>query len=165
VEDSVARYMTLEGFQAIQAELDRLWSKERPDVVAQVTAAAEMGDRSENAEYIYGKKRLREIDSRLRYLAKKVEGVTVVNLAEQVTSPVVKFGAVVVVEDEDGEEKTWRLVDQDEADVARRRISVQSPIGRALLGKRVGDVVEIDLPRGRTSLELRGLRYGPGEPG
>lgn len=157
----MARYMTLEGFQAIQAELDHLWTKERPEIVAQVTAAAEMGDRSENAEYIYGKKRLREIDSRLRYLGKKVEGVTVINLAEQVPSHLVKFGAIVTVEDEDGDEKTWRLVDQDEADVQKRRISVQSPIGRGLLGKKVGDIVEIELPKGRTSFEIRALRYGP----
>jgi transcription elongation factor GreB len=155
--------MTKEGYKAIQDEIDRLWSVERPDVVDQVSRAAELGDRSENAEYIYGKRRLREIDSRMRYLRLKIEDVTVVDLADQVTSNDIKFGAVVTVLD-DEEEKTWRLVDQDESDPKRGRISVQSPIGKALLGKKVGDSIEVDLPKGRVSYEVVSIRYGAGEP-
>lgn len=157
------RYMTVEGQTAIQAEIDFLWSKERPEIVNQVTAAAELGDRSENAEYIYGKKRLREIDSRLRYLQKKIDGVTVVELSSMPTHKDVRFGAIVTVEDDDGQ-RTFRLVDQDESDPSRRRISIQSPIGRALLGKKVGDQVEVELPKDRISLEIVEIRYGGGEP-
>ena len=160
----MSRYLTQQGFEEISAEIDRLWREERPDVVAQVTAAAELGDRSENASYIYGKKRLRAIDSRLRYLRKKIEGVTVVNPADQVQLQTVQFGAVVTVEDDDGVEFVWRLVDKDESDPGRNRISVQSAVGRSLLGKEVGDYVEVSLPRGKVGYELTALRYGPGEP-
>ncbi len=160
----MARYLTKEGYSALRDELDRLWTKERPEVTAQVSAAAEMGDRSENAEYIYGKKRLREIDSKLRMLKKKLEGVTIVDLDTQAPFKDVRFGAIVEATDEDGVDKIWRLVDQDESDPARNRISVQSPIGRALLGKKAGDYVEITLPKGRLGLEITAVRYGPGEP-
>jgi transcription elongation factor GreB len=160
----MSRPMTREGYNAIQAEIERLWHIERPDVVAQVSAAAELGDRSENAEYIYGKKRLREIDSRMRYLRGKISDVQVVDLEKQPTFPDVRFGAQLVVEDEEGEEKTWRLVDKEESDPARGRISVQSPIGRALLGKRAGDAVEITLPKGKVAYEILSVRYGAGEP-
>ena len=160
----MARYLTKEGYTALRDELDRLWTKERPEVTAQVSAAAELGDRSENAEYIYGKKRLREIDSKLRMLKKKLEGVTIVDLDTQAPFKDVRFGAIVEATDDDGADKIWRLVDQDESDPARNRISVQSPIGRALLGKKVGDYVEIVLPKGRIGLEITAVRYGPGEP-
>ena len=156
--------MTREGYQAIKDEIDHLWSVELPDVVDQVSRAAEMGDRSENAEYIYGKRRLREIDSRMRYLRLKIEDVTVVNLADQVASKDIKFGAIVTVVDDDADEKTWRLVDQDESDPKHGRISVQSPIGRALLGKKVGDSIDVELPKGRVSYEVLSIRYGAGEP-
>jgi transcription elongation factor GreB len=158
------RYMTKEGYQAIRDEIDHLWSVERPDVVDQVSRAAELGDRSENAEYIYGKRRLREIDSRMRYLQLKLDDVVVVDLAEQVTSKDIKFGAVVTVLDDEGDEKTWRLVDQDESDPKRGRISVQSPIGKALLGKKVGDSIDVELPKGRVSYEVTSIRYGAGTP-
>ncbi len=158
------RYMTKEGATRIQAELDHLWKVERPDVVDQVREAADLGDRSENAAYIYGKKRLREIDSRLRYLRHKIEGVVVVDVTEQVNPGFVQFGAVVTVVDEDEQESTWRLVDKDESDPKAGRISVQSPIGRALLGKREGDFVEIELPRGPVGYELTRIRYGGGSP-
>ncbi len=165
----MTRYMTREGFERIQAELHQLWHKERPDVVAQVTAAAELGDRSENAEYIYGKKRLREIDSRLRYLRKKVEGVTVVDLAALPPRPDIVFGAQVEVElyepgQKDSVTRVFRLVDQDESDPNEGRISVQSPIGRALLGRREGEIVTAQLPRGTVELEISEVRYGPGKP-
>lgn len=160
----MTRYMTREGFLVIKAEMDHLWSVERPAVVKEVTEAAELGDRSENAAYIYGKRRLRQIDSRVQYLRKKLEGVTVVDLADQPGRKNIMFGAVVVVEDEDGQQHTWRLVDQDESDPARGRISVQSPIGRSLLGKTVGDAVTVQRPKGTMDLEILEIRYGAGGP-
>ncbi len=162
----MSRYLTRQGYDRIATELDRLWRIERPDVCAQVTAAAEMGDRSENAEYIYGKKRLREIDSRVRYLRKKIEGVTVVDLGELPPRAEIVFGALVTVEVyEPGEsepiERTMRLVDQDESDPNLGRISVQSPIGRALLGRKAGDTLTVVLPKGTVELEVLAVRYGP----
>ncbi len=160
----MARMMTREGYMAIEAEITRLWTKERPEVTAQVSAAAELGDRSENAEYIYGKKRLREIDAKLEKLRKRADGLTIVDLERQPNYPDVRFGAIVEVEDDDGNKKTYRLVDQDESDPGRGRISVQSPIGRALLGRKKGDVVEVTLPKGRVGLEVLAVRYGGGPP-
>jgi transcription elongation factor GreB len=156
--------MTREGYDAIQAEIEHLWHTERPEIVDQVFEAASLGDRSENAAYIYGKQKLRQIDSRLRYLRRKIDGVAVVDLDQQPQFDVVKFGAVVTVVDDDDNEKTWRLVDKEESDPNRGRISVQSPIGRALLGKRLEDYVEITLPKGKVGYEIVGLRYGGGEP-
>jgi len=156
--------MTRGGFDAINDEIDHLWRVERPEIVEQVHAAAELGDRSENAAYIYGKKRLREIDSRLRYLRRKLEGIQIIDLADQIHHDDVRFGARVTVVDDDDAEKTWRLVDREESDVKRRRISVQSPVGRALMGRRVGDYVEVNLPRGQVGLEITAIAYGAGEP-
>jgi transcription elongation factor GreB len=156
----MSRHMTREGYEAILKEIDQLWGYERPAVVQQVEEAAAHGDRSENAEYIYGKKRLRQIDSRMRYLSEKVKHVQVVDLERQEAVDHVSFGALVRVEDEDGAVKQWRLVDKDESDPKQGRISVQSPIGQALLKRRVGDVVEAKLPRGTVELEILEIRYG-----
>ena len=158
----MSKYMTREGYAAIDAEIVHLWRVERPEIVEQVHAAAELGDRSENAAYIYGKKRLREIDSRLRYLRRKLAGVIVVELSEQITHSDVRFGALVTLLSDDDEETTWRLVDKDESDVKRGRISVQSPVGRALMGKSVGDYVTVQLPKGETGYEILSIRYGVG---
>lgn len=160
----MSRIMTRFGVNRIQEEIEHLWRVERPEIVTQVHAAAEQGDRSENAAYIYGKKRLREIDSRLRYLRNKLKDVTILDVEEQIQFEDVRFGAVVTVVDDNDQEKTWRLVDKEESDPKAMRISVQSPIGRALLGKSVGDYVQIRLPKGETGLEIVALRYGPGEP-
>ena len=160
----MSRILTRTGADRIQAEIDHLWRVERPPIVVSVRAAAEQGDRSENAAYIYGKKRLREIDSRLRYLQRKLRDVTILDVEEQIQFTDVRFGAIITVVDDDDEEKTWRLVDKDESDPKARRISVQSPIGRALLGKQVGDYVEIVLPKRTIGLEIIGLRYGSGDP-
>jgi transcription elongation factor GreB len=160
----VPRYLTQEGHKAITDELEYLWRTERPRVVTEVSHAADMGDRSENAAYIYGKKRLRVIDSRMRYLRRKIEGVTVVDLDDQPQHSTVKFGAVVELEDDDGESRLYRLVDKDESDPKRGRISVQSPIGQALLRKEVGDYVTVKLPKGLLGLEIVGIRYGSGDP-
>lgn len=153
------RYMTREGHRAITDEIDHLWRVERPMVVDEVSEAADLGDRSENAAYIYGKKRLRNIDSRLRYLRRKIDGVTVVDLKDMLQFRDIRFGAVVVLEDEEGVQRTWRLVDKDESDPARGRISIQSPIGRALMGKEVGDEVTIVVPRGTRVVEITNVEY------
>lgn len=154
------RYMTREGYDAILKEIETLWNYERPVMVQQVAEAAAHGDRSENAEYIYGKKRLGQIDSRMRYLNKKLQNVEVVDLDQQASVDHVRFGALVRVENEEGVEKEWRLVDKDESDPKRGRISIQSPIGIALLNRRVGDVAEAKLPRGTAELEILEIRYG-----
>lgn len=158
------RYMTREGHQAISDEIDYLWRVERPRVVDEVSEAADLGDRSENAAYIYGKKRLRHIDSRLRYLRRKIESVTIVDLEQMLQFDDIRFGAIVVLEDEAGEQRTYRLVDKEESEPKRGRISVQSPIGRALLGKEEGDCVHVQLPRGAEDFEIMSIRYGPGAP-
>lgn len=160
----MGRYMTREGYDSIQAEIDKLWTETRPYMVQQVADAAALGDRSENAEYIYGKKRLRQIDSRIRYLMRKVEGVTVVDLDQQKQVDDIRFGAIVQVEDGEGVQKIYRLVDREESDPKRGRISVQSPIGSALLGRTAGDFIEIKLPAGVTELDILDVRYGGGEP-
>ena len=160
----MARYMTREGYDAIDTEIEYLWTTARPAMVQSVADAAALGDRSENAEYIYGKKRLREIDSRMRYLQRKIQDVTVVDLEKQNAVAFVQFGAVVRVEEEDGTERTFRLVDSEESDPKRGRISVQSPIGRALHGRREGDVVEVHRPSGTGEMEILEIRYGAGDP-
>ena len=156
--------MTREGYESIVAEIDRLWHEERPMVTAEVSAAAEMGDRSENAAYIYGKKRLRAIDSRLRYLRRKVDAAQPVDVAGIPPSHLIKWGAIVELEDGDGGARIWRLVDKEESDPATGRISVQSPVGRALLGKEEGDVVTVHRPRGDLEYEVLAVRYGGGAP-
>jgi transcription elongation factor GreB len=156
--------MTREGYEVITKEMNFLWREERPRIVQEVSDAADLGDRSENAAYIYGKRRLREIDSRLRYLKQRIEGVTPVDLAQIPPSPIVRFGAIVVVEDEDGGKHQYRLVDKDESAPARGRISVQSPIGAALLGRAVGDVARVRTPKGESELEIVEIRYGGGAP-
>ena len=137
-------YITPEGHHTLVEEYDFLMKKERPEVTRQVARAAAMGDRSENAEYIYGKKRLREIDRRMRYLQKRLEGVQVVDPA-QFEGGVVRFGAWVTTANEDGEEVLYRVVGKDEIDAAKGLISYQSPIGRALVGRREGDDDEIHI--------------------
>jgi transcription elongation factor GreB len=156
--------MTKTGYEAIAAEIERLWHEERPEVVREVSAAAELGDRSENAAYIYGKKRLRHIDSRLRYLKKKLDAVRAVDVAEIVHVDHIRFGAVVVLEDEDGQTRTWRLVDREESDPKAGRISIQSPVGKALVGKEAGDEAIIQVPKGTTVYEIVEVRYGADGP-
>jgi len=158
------RYITPEGMKRVQAELERLWTVERPRVVNEVSNAAAMGDRSENAEYIYGKKKLGEIDRRMRYLATLVDRLTVVEIPRERAAAddgKVFFGAWVTVEDEDGVETTYRIVGPDETDARTRRVSVESPLARALLGKRVGDEVDFRRPKGPTVLTLVAVRYTP----
>jgi transcription elongation factor GreB len=151
-------YITPAGFRKLQEELEHLWKVERPRVTAEVAAAAAQGDRSENAEYIYGKKRLREIDRRVRFLSKRLDVVQVVEPAKEQEGRVF-FGAWVTIEDEDGKEATYRIVGTDEPDAKQGWISVESPAARALLGKREGDVVTIQRPRGPTEVTVIAIAY------
>ena len=145
------------GHAKLKAELEELWKVERPAVTAEVTAAAAQGDRSENAEYQYGKRRLREIDRRVRWLNKRLEEVEVVRAAPE--DGRVHFGSLVTVEDEEGETQTWQLVGSDEWDVNEGKISALSPMGRALLGKRVDDEVEVRRPKGDLELTILAIDY------
>ncbi len=152
------QYITEAGFKRLSDELDHLWRVERPRVTREVEAAAAMGDRSENAEYIYGKRRLREIDRRLRFLKKRLESLIVARGAPDDPRKVY-FGAYVTVEDEDGKRLTYRLVGADEIDLEKRYISLDSPVGKALLGKHQGDVVTVQRPRGEAELTITAVRY------
>lgn len=151
-------YITLEGAKKLRAELDHLWKVERPIVTQAVHDAALLGDRSENADYIYGKRRLREIDRRVRFLSKRLDVVKVVT--EPPSDPMrAFFGAYVTVEDDDGAEKTYRIVGADESDMAKGFISIDSPVARALVGKREGDEVLIQVPRGDVTYTIIGVEY------
>ena len=153
-------YITRAGAEKLRAELKQLLSVERPRVTSEVTAAAAQGDRSENAEYIYGKKRLREIDRRLRFLTKRLELVTVVDPTEQKDSNKVYFGATVTLEnEEDGVKTTYQIVGPDEIDTKLGRISVDSPVARALLGKKKGEQVTVIRPRGEVELTVLAIAY------
>ena len=154
----LSRYITPEGAKQLRAELDQLWTVERPRVTQEVADAAAQGDRSENAEYIYGKRRLREIDRRVRFLAKRLDEVTVVT--EPPTDPRrVFFGAYITVEDDAGEQRTYRIVGGDESDVDKGWISIDSPVARACLGKRADDVVTVRAPRGEIEYTILAIRY------
>jgi transcription elongation factor GreB len=153
-----ARYITREGFERLRAELDQLWKVERPRVTQEVADAAAQGDRSENAEYIYGKKRLREIDRRVRFLSRRLEELTVVAEPPEKRDRVF-FGAWVKVEDEDGVEAEYRIVGPDESDARTGAISIESPVAKALMGKREGDEVTVRVPKGETVYVLVGIRY------
>lgn len=155
----ITNYITPEGDRRLRGELNHLWRIERPLVTQQVSDAAALGDRSENAEYIYGKKRLREIDRRVRYLRKRLEVLKIVHSAPSDRSRVY-FGAWVQVEDEEDVEHEYRLVGPDEIGVHPSYISVDAPLGRALLGKSVGHEVEIMTPGGKRYWHLLTIRYG-----
>ena len=151
--------MTRAGYQKLVAEYEHLTKEERPQVVKGVTAAAEEGDRSENAEYIYGKKKLREIDKRLKYLGSLLKNVAVI-IPENLTGTKVCVGATVLVEDEEGQEKKWTIVGDGEADAREGTISFKAPVARALLGKTVEDVVMVSRPKGEMELEIKALYFG-----
>jgi transcription elongation factor GreB len=155
-----SRYITPEGAKKLRAELDQLWTIERPRVTQEVADAAAQGDRSENAEYIYGKRRLREIDRRVRFLSKRLDEVTVVN--EPPSDPErVFFGAHVTVSSGDGERRTYRIVGGDESDVDKGWISIDSPVARACLGKRRDDVVTVRAPKGDLEYTIIDVAYAP----
>jgi transcription elongation factor GreB len=152
------RYITPEGYERLRAELERLWRTERPRVTREVAEAAAHGDRSENAEYIYGKKRLREIDRRIELLGKRLDELTVVPPREDRPDRVY-FGAWVDLEDEDGGVSKYRVVGPDEFDVASGRISMDSPLGRALLGRAEGDAFTLQRPKGPVTYVVVAIRY------
>jgi len=153
-----SKYITPEGARRLKEELDSLWRVERPRVTQAVSEAAAQGDRSENAEYTYGKRRLREIDRRVRFLRKRLEGMVIV---EQPPSDPrrVFFGAWVAVETEDGLESRYRIVGPDEFDMAPGYISMDSPLGRALLGKRLDDEITAELPGGTRTFVIVAVEY------
>jgi len=151
--------ITPEGESRLREEYQRLWSVERPKVAREVGEAAALGDRSENAEYIYGKRRLREIDSRLEFLNKRLEQLVVVDSPGTGDGRVV-FGAwVLISEQESGAETLYRIVGPDEFDVEAGQISMDSPVGRALLGKKSGDEVMVRRPKGDAVFEILEVRY------
>lgn len=158
-------YITRAGFEKLRAELDQLWKEERPKVTHAVSVAAALGDRSENADYIYGKKRLREIDSRIRFLTKRMDALEVVDVQPRARVDRVYFGAWVELEDEDGERVRYQLVGPDEFDASNGRISVESPVGRALMGRRLGDEIEVRRPRGAATFTLVSIDYDGADPG
>jgi transcription elongation factor GreB len=152
-------YMTPAGHAAMQAELHALWHVERPKVVEVVSWAAGLGDRSENADYQYGKRRLREIDRRVRFLRKRLERAEVVDPAKQTRRDQVFFGATVTYVREDDSEVSVTIVGMEEADAQRGRISWVSPVARTLLGKRVGDLVKLRTPAGVEEIEVLRIAY------
>ena len=152
-------YITPQGFRKLQEELDRLWRVERREVTEAVARAAALGDRSENADYIYGKRRLGEIDRRIRFLSKRIDDLVVVEDSVEQEGKVY-FGAWVTLEDEAGDERICRVVGPDEFDPARRWISMDSPLGRALLGHEVGDEVTVQRPKGAARFTVKNKRKG-----
>lgn len=153
-----SKFITPEGAQRLRDELDFLWRKKRPEVTRAVQEAAAQGDRSENAEYIYGKKQLREIDARVRFLRKRLEGMTVVNKPPSDPSRVY-FGAWVKLEDDGGIEFEYRIVGPDEFEAARGWISMDSPLAKALMRKTLDDEVVVEMPAGRKTYVVVEIRY------
>jgi transcription elongation factor GreB len=150
--------ITREGYEALRTELDELWNRRRPEVVSALSAAAAEGDRSENAEYIYRKKQLGEIDRRVRYLTKRMESLKVVS--EPPTNPqAVYFGAWIELEDGNGRLHRYRIVGPDEIDAKRGWISIDAPLSRALLGRRIDDSFQAELPLGKLEFWVMAVHY------
>ncbi len=154
-----SQFITPEGIAALRAQLDTLWRSERPRVTQAVQEAAAQGDRSENAEYIYGKRRLREIDRRVRFLRQRLDGMTVVSRPPSDLTRVF-FGAWVTLERADGVEVRYRVVGPDETDATAGYISMDSPLGKALLGKKLDSEVAVVLPCGSTTFTIVAIDYG-----
>ena len=152
------REALLEKLRSLKDELARLWKVERPPIVTTVTWAAGNGDRSENGDYIYGKRKLREIDRRIRFLSKRLDQAVVVDNAGK-THGRVHFGATVTIADEYGDEREVTIVGVDELDTGDARVSWRSPLARALLTAKVGDMVTVRAPRGPEQLEIVAIRY------
>ncbi len=153
-----SKYITAQGKQKLQHELDYLWTEKRPPITRAVTAAAAQGDRSENAEYIYGKKQLREIDSRVRFLQKRLAEITVVS-APPGDQQCVYFGAWVTLEDKQGLHTEYRIVGPDEFDHATEYISMDAPLAVAMLKRRLHDQIAVKLPTGISHYQIVGIRY------
>ncbi|OCG10072.1 transcription elongation factor GreB [Gilliamella sp. App6-5] len=153
-----ANYITREGYLALDRELKYLWKKERPKVTQTVSDAAALGDRSENAEYIYGKRRLREIDRRVRFLTKRLETLTIVEPDPRQEGKVF-FGAWVKLEDENGNLYVYRIVGADEFDPKKNWISINSPVARALIGHKVDDEITVITPNGKIFYYILEISY------
>jgi transcription elongation factor GreB len=153
-----SRYITAAGHARLKAELEQLWRVERPQVTAAVSAAAAQGDRSENAEYTYGKKRLREIDSRVRFLRRRLDGMVVVDQSPADTGRVF-FGAWVTLARDDGSESRYRIVGPDEFDMEPGYISMDAPLARALLGKPLDAEVTVNIAGVETRYEITAINY------
>jgi transcription elongation factor GreB len=151
-------YITPQGYKKLTDELNQLNRHERPKICELVQWAAGNGDRSENADYQYGKKRLREIDRRIRFLISRIDAAVVID-PTALNSDKVQFGATVTVEDDDGLQKIWIIVGKDEINTQLGRISWLSPIGKALIGKNIGDTATIQSPQGEVNLEIRSIEY------
>lgn len=157
-----SKYITPEGARRLQDELNQLWHEERPRVTQAVAEAAAQGDRSENAEYTYGKKRLHEIDRRVRFLRKRLEGMAVIDAAADLGRRDlnrVYFGAWVHLENTGGELRWYRIVGPDEFDMAEDYISMDSPLGKSLLGKHLHDEISVELPGGAALLTVVAISY------
>ena len=157
-EAAGSKYITPQGAERLRAELDVLWRDERPRVTLAVAAAAAQGDRSENAEYTYGKRRLREIDRRVRFLRRRLDGMVVVDQPPADLSRVF-FGAWVLLETQDGRQSRYRIVGPDEFDMAPGYISMDSPLGRALLRKRLDDEITVETPGGARVYLIVSIEY------
>ena len=159
--DAPPRFITPRGFARLRAEYDSLFGVERPKVVEIVSWAASLGDRSENADYLYGKKRLREIDRRLAHLARIMKAAKVVDPATQTERDQIRFGATVEVADEDDNRRTLTLVGDDETDAAAGHIGWSAPLARALIGAKVGEERIVRLPSGEKNYEVMAISYPP----
>ena len=155
----VRNYITPAGYKRLKDEALNLLDKERPELVKVVQWAASNGDRSENADYIYGKRRLREIDRRIRFLTKRLDAAIIVDPANRETSDQIFFGATITVANDAGEEKIYSIVGIDEADVSRGRISWISPLAKALIKAREGDRVTVKTPAGGETLDIVTVEY------
>jgi transcription elongation factor GreB len=153
-----SKFITPEGAGRLKQELDHLWRVLRPQVTQAVSEAAAQGDRSENAEYIYGKRQLREIDARVRFLRQRLDGMTVVDQPPKDRNRIF-FGAWITLEDDDGEETEYRIVGPDEFDVAKRYLSMDSPLGKALMRKALDDEVKVEVPGGLKTFVVTAIRY------
>src|SRR5438067_8831807 len=159
--DAPPRFITPEGFARLRAEYDALFSVERPKIVEVVSWAASLGDRSENADYIYGKRRLREIDRRLAHLARIMKAAKVVDPAAQTARDEVRFGATVELADEDDNQRIVMIVGDDEGDASVGKIGWSAPLARALIGAKVNDERTVRLPSGEKAYEVITISYPP----
>ena len=160
--EAVKNYITPGGLKKLQGEYHKLFHEERPKLVETISWAASNGDRSENGDYIYGKRRLREIDKRLRFLGRRMAAAMVVNPTEQKTDKVL-FGARVTVKDESGKKVMYHIVGEDEIDIDQRKISWVSPIAKSLIGAKKGDAVLVQRPTGEAELTVVKVEYGGDE--
>jgi transcription elongation factor GreB len=153
------RFITPEGFARLRSEYDALFGIERPKIVEVVSWAASLGDRSENADYLYGKKRLREIDGRLGHLSRIMKSAKVVDPSKQADRSQIRFGATAVLADEEDQRRILTIVGDDEADASAGRVGWSAPLARALIGARVGDERVVRLPTGEKSYEVIDIQY------